>query len=313
MKARRLIRVVSCNFERNGGGNREKWLAMHQRLAALRPTILCRQENPGHAQSGAGRKLFNDSKRILSLSGDLGPKLGSTALYYDPEVFEQITVWETAEWPAWLLHPVAMTLRLRDTKDVDFVAACTHLSYNSPALRAAQADDVTRFADRVETYETSTGTIARKLPVLAIGQDCNSYVDPDRLVPGEAPIPELTQIRDPQHRAHRSYEIAPGQRVMDSQPNRILLTAELEDVARHAALTPGGGGLAAVAPTVAASNTHGPAHRVDLIFTSRMLLPALVSVEVIEMKGLSDHDTVLATYDHDHLVELYRQHFPSAA
>ncbi|MEV0934291.1 hypothetical protein ACIBMX_10885 [Streptomyces phaeochromogenes] len=308
MKARRLIRVVSCNFERNGGGNRKKWLAMHQRLAALRPTILCRQENPGHAQSGAGRTLFNESQRILSLVGELGPKLGSTALYYDPEVFEQITVWDT-EWPAWLLHPVAMTLRLRGTKDVDFVAACTHLSYNSPALRVAQADDVTRFADRVETYETSTGTIARKLPVLAIGQDCNSYVDPDRLVPGEASIPELTQINDPQHRAHRSYEIAPGQRVMDSKPNRILLTAELEDVARHTALTPGGGGLTAVAPTVDTSKTHGPAHRVDVIFASRMLLPAVVNVEVIEMTGLSDHHTVLATYDLDTVSEIYCDHF----
>ncbi|TQE25372.1 hypothetical protein Sipo7851_34765 [Streptomyces ipomoeae] len=308
----RRIRIATCNFELNGNGDHEKWLAMHHRLAKLRLTILCRQENVGHARAGRGSTLFGQSKRILQLAGELGPGLGSTALYYDPEVFEQITLWDT-EWPGWLLHPTAMTLRLRGTKDVDLVAACTHLSYNSPALRALQADDVTRFADRVETYETSTGTIKRKLPVLAVGQDCNSYVDPDRLVPGEAPIPKLTEIKDPQHRAHRSYEITPGQRVMDSLPNRTLLEAELEDVARHAALMPGGVGLAAVAPTVDASPTHGPAHRVDLIFTSRMFLPAVVSVEVIDMKGLSDHHTVLATYDLDQLVELYRQHFPSAA
>ncbi|MGW0708925.1 hypothetical protein ACWD4G_23750 [Streptomyces sp. NPDC002643] len=308
----RRIKIVSCNFELNGGGDHAKWLAMHERLAALRPTLLCRQENVGHARTGRGSTLFGESKRILKLAGELGPGLGSTALYYDPDAFEQITLWDT-EWPGWLLHPTAMTLRLRGSEDVDLVAACTHLSYNSPALRAVQADDVTRFADRVETYATSTGTIKRKLPVLAVGQDCNSYVDPGRLVPGEAPIPELADIKDPQHRAHRSYEIASGQRVMDSRPNRTLLEAELEDVARHAALMPGGVGLAAVAPTVDASPTHGPAHRVDLIFTSRIFLPAVVSVEVIDMKGLSDHHTVLATYDRDRLVEIYRQHFPAAA
>lgn len=31
------------------------------------------------------------------------------------------------------------------------------------------------------------------------------------------------------------------------------------------------------------------------------------------MKGLSDHHTVLATYDRGTLIELYRQHFLSAA
>ncbi|GGZ93079.1 hypothetical protein [Streptomyces bluensis] len=166
------IRIATCNFELNGNGDHEKWLTMHQRLAKLRPTILCRQENIGHARTGRGSTLFGQSKRILQLAGELGPGLGSIALYYDPEVFEQITLWET-EWPGWLLHPTAMTLRVRGTRDVDLVAACTHLSYNSPSLRAVQADDVTRFADRVEMHETSTGTIERKLPVLAVGQDCS--------------------------------------------------------------------------------------------------------------------------------------------
>ncbi|MDQ0773015.1 hypothetical protein QF026_001481 [Streptomyces aurantiacus] len=312
MKARRLIRVVSCNFERNGGGDREKWLAMHQRLAALRPTILCRQENPGHTRTGTGRTLFNTSQRIVGLTGELGPQLGSTALYYDQEVFEQITLWDT-DWPNWLLHPTAMTLRVRGTDDIDLVAACSHLSYNSPSLRHIQADDVTRFADRVDTYVTAGGKAERKLPVLAIGMDCNSYVDPDRLIPGELPIPTLAEIKDLQHRAHRSYEIAPGHRVMDSQPNRILLTAGLEDVARHAALLPHGPGLAAVTPTVDASDTHGPAHRVDLVYATDFLLPAVVHVEVIDMKGLSDHHTVVVTYDLDLVIDIYRDRFGLAA
>ncbi|GAA0351939.1 hypothetical protein GCM10009540_85280 [Streptomyces turgidiscabies] len=304
----RHITAVSCNFERNGDGDYKKWLAMHQRLAQLRPTILCRQENPGHAPRGSGNKLFNASKRILGgLEGDLGPK-SATALYYDPDVFEQVMLWDT-DWPNWLMPPTAMTLRVRGTDNIDLVAGSAHLSYNSPALRSIQADDVTRFADKAEIYPTPDGEVERKLPVLAIGIDFNSYVDPDRLVPGELPIPTLAEIKDPQHRAHRSYEISPGRRVMDSLPDRTLLTAHLEDAARHSALLPGGPGLAAVAPTVDASESHGPAHRVDRVVTTDFLLPAVVRVEVVDMKGLSDHHTVVVTYDLDAVVEIYRARF----
>lgn len=308
----RHIKIASCNFERNGGGDKKKWLAMHQRLADLKPTILCRQENPGHARTGSGRTLFNASQRILGLSGELGPGMGATSLYYDPEVFEQVTLWDT-DWPNWLLPPTAMTLRVRGTDDVDLVAACAHLSYNSPSLRPIQTEDVTRFADKVETYLTPDGEVERKLPVLAVGMDGNSYIDPDRLVPGELPIPTLAEIKDPQHRAHRSYEIAPGQRVMDSRPDRILLTAGLEDAARHAALQPDGPGLAAVAPTVDSSDTHGPAHRVDRVYTTDFLLPAVVHAEVVDMKDLSDHHTVVVTYDLDAVIEIYLDRFGPAA
>lgn len=72
--------MANCNFERNGGGDKKKWLAMHQRLADLKPTILCRRENPGHARAGSGRTLVNASQRILGLSGELGPGMGATSL-----------------------------------------------------------------------------------------------------------------------------------------------------------------------------------------------------------------------------------------
>lgn len=306
----RTIRVVTCNFELNGRGDRSKWLTMHERLAQLRPTILCRQENNGHTPVGAGRTLFNESKSILGLAGELGPQRGSTALYYDPEVFEEITVWDTERW---FLHPTAMTLRVRGTKDIDVVAASAHLSYNSPEMRAMEVGDVTRLADRMETYPTADGPVSRKLPVLGIGIDTNSYVDPDRLITGEAPIPTLAEIKDAQHQAHRSYEIAPGQRVMDSRPDRTLLIAGLEDAARHAALLPNGPGLAAVAPTVDAWETHGPAHRVDRIFTASRFLNAVVHAEVVNMADLSDHHTLAVTYDLDGFIEIYRDAYALAA
>ncbi|MER7933013.1 MULTISPECIES: hypothetical protein [unclassified Streptomyces] len=304
----RHITVVSSNFELNGNGDHGIWLAMHERLAGLRPTILCRQETFGYSPTGKGSVLFSESKRITKLAGDLGPGKHATALYYDSDVFEQLTLWDT-EWPAWLLHPTAMTLRVRGTRDVDVVVGCAHLSYNAPTKRKAEAEDLTRLADRVETYESEHGPGIRKLPVLALGMDTNSYVDPDRLVPGELAIPRLEEIKDLPHRAHRSYETASGERVMDSRPDRILLTAGLEDTARHAALLPNGPGLAAVAPTIDRSDTHGPAHRVDRVCTTSWLLPAVVGVEVVGMEGLSDHHTVVVTYDLDTVVDLYRARF----
>lgn len=131
--------------------------------------------------------------------------------------------------------------------------------------------------------------------IIRVG-DCN--------VEGEAAIPVLGSIKDVQHRVHRSYETASGERVMDSRPYRTLRAGDLHDVARHAALLPAGPGLAAVAPTVDAWDTHGPAHRVDVILTSAWLLPAVLDVEVIDMKGLSDHHTVVTTYDLDTLTDL---------
>lgn len=310
----RIIRAGDCNFELNGGGDYDSWLAMHQRLAALDLTILCRKEVDGYTHTGKGRDLFNESQRILRLTGELGPGAG-TALYYDPHVFEQMSVWDTGVWPGWLMAPTALTLRLRGSEDIDVVAASAHLSYNSPPARAGQAYDLTRLADRTAArWTTPQGeNLQRKLPVLCLGVDMNSYIDPSCLVEGEAAIPTLDEIKDVQHRVHRSYETASGERVMDSQPYRTLRTGELHDVARHAALLPDGPGLAAVAPTVDAWDTHGPAHRVDVIFTSEWLLPAVLDVEVIDMKGLSDHHTVVATYDLDILTDLYHARYARAA
>lgn len=100
---------------------------------------------------------------------------------------------------------------------------------------------------------------------------------------------------------------------MDSRPDRTLLTAGLEDAARHATLQPDGPGLAAVAPTVDASDTHGPAHRVDRVYTADFLLPAVVHAEVVDMKDLSDHHTVVVTYDLDAVIEIYLDRFGPAA
>lgn len=241
MNRPRRITAASCNFELNDDGDYPTWLAMHERLARLDVTFLCRRETFGYTPIGPGARLFAESKRILKRAGELSPGKHATALYYDPEVFEHIDVWDT-DWPSGLLQPTAMPLRVRGTRDVDLVAGSGHLHYNSPTQRKAQAENPPRLADRVGTYADDDGPLQRKLPVLVLGLGANSYVDRGQLGLGEQPLPRLTKINDAQHRAHRNYESVTAEQVMDCQPDRILLMAALADAARHSALLPAGPG-----------------------------------------------------------------------
>ncbi|ARQ67743.1 hypothetical protein [Streptomyces marincola] len=175
------------------------------------------------------------------------------------------------------------------------MAASFHLNYASPARRQAEAEWLTTFADK--KWRTPDGELVT-MPAL-MGGDRNSYPAPktreevvDRL--------RLGDIRDRPHRAHRSHPTPDGRRQMDTRPDEILHTAGLFDLAHHI------GTSQALAPTVEASPTHGPATRIDALYTSHFLTPAVLDVEVIDMKGLSDHHTVLARLDRTLLIDILR-------
>ncbi|MFJ2812143.1 hypothetical protein [Streptomyces sp. NPDC087294] len=51
----------------------------------------------------------------------------------------------------------------------------------------------------------------------------------------------------------------------------------------------------------------------DRVCTTDWLSPAVVHVEIASMKGLSDHHTVVVTYDLDTVVDLYRARFALTA
>ncbi|TCR22935.1 hypothetical protein [Streptomyces sp. BK205] len=71
--------------------------------------------------------------------------------------------------------------------------------------------------------------------------------------------------------------------------------------------------LSAVAPTVEASDTHGPAHRVVRIYSTDWLSPTVVRAEVVRMTGWSDHDTPVVTYDLGLVIEIQGTLFGLAA
>jgi NTP pyrophosphatase (non-canonical NTP hydrolase) len=82
---------------------------------------------------------------------------------------------------------------------------------------------------------------------------------------------------------------------MDTRPDETLRAAGLEDVARY--LVAEKGITSALTRTVDACATYGPDARIDRICASEQLLPAVVGVDVVDMKGLSDHHTVLLRLD----------------
>lgn len=273
------ITIVTCNFEMNGGGDQKRWLRMHERLAKLRPSVLLRQEMFNVDSKGHGSALLHASERVLGMVGTLGPGLETTALYHDPAVFEPDVTWDT-HWPAWWLHPTARTLRLRGTA-LPLLLGSFHMTYNSPAARELEALDLTRLNDKRST----SGKPVRCI----LGGDTNSYPQPTG-IEGEPSLPDLEQVKDLPHRAHRFRKGPDGGLLPDTLPDEILRTAGLEDPARHLATATGF--PAALAPTMDASETHGPATRVDRFYLSRELLDAVTDLEIIHMNGLSDHHTL---------------------
>jgi endonuclease/exonuclease/phosphatase family metal-dependent hydrolase len=287
-----LINVAICNFENNGGGDRAVWRRMHERLASLTPHLLLRQEM-WDAQDNGG-ELADAAEAALGMSGLIGPR-SCTALYHDPGLFTPAGEFPNAG-PMWTLPPTIRSLRLAGTAAdaVPLIAGSFHLNYCSTTMRLAEAEALTKFNDR---WTKADGRLLH-LPLIA-GGDTNSYPVPG--TGGEPALPARENIHDEPHRAHRSYLGPNGVRRMDDRPDATLREAGLQDVARHLAAAMGN--ATAAAHTVDACATHGPDARIDRIYASRELLPAVREVEVVDMQGLSDHHTVVLRLDRDTLTD----------
>ncbi|MFJ5817222.1 endonuclease/exonuclease/phosphatase family protein [Streptomyces sp. NPDC093108] len=288
-----LINAAICNFENNGGGDRELWQRMHDRLASLDLHLLLRQE-VWDAQDN-GNELARAAEAVLGMAGLIGRDC-CTALYHDPNLFTPADEFPDTG-PMWVLPPTVRSLRLTGTAPgaVPLIVGSYHLNYCSTTTRLSEAERLTQWNDR---WVKADGRRVH-CPAL-LGGDNNSYPVPG--APGDPALPVLEEITDEPHRAHRSYIGSDGMRRMDDRADDTLRTAGLQDVARHLATTTGN--IAAVAATVDACFTHGPGSRIDRIYASRQLLPAVRDLEVIGMKGLSDHHTVVVRLDRDTLTDI---------
>ncbi|MFI2791087.1 endonuclease/exonuclease/phosphatase family protein, partial [Kitasatospora sp. NPDC018614] len=267
-----LINAAICNFENNGGGDRDLWQRMHDRLKSLDLHLLLRQE-VWNAQNN-GNELADAAEAVLGLAGLIGPEC-CTALYHDPNLFTPVGEFPKTG-PMWVLPPTVRSLQLTGTAlgAVPLIVGSYHLNYGSTTMRLAEAERLTQWNDR---WVKADG-LRVHYPAL-LGGDNNSYPVPG--VPGDPALPVLEEIDDEPHRAHRSYIGPDGARRMDDRPDDTLRTAGLHDVARHLATTMGA--IAAVAPTVDACDTHGPDARIDRVYASPELLPAVREVQVVDM------------------------------
>jgi hypothetical protein len=252
-----------------------------------------------------GKQIFSGLEGILGLRGELGPK-SCTALFFNPDTFAVVRDWDDGLGPAWVLPPTARTMRFLPAGDdsLPIVMVSYHLAYGSSNQRLTEAEWLTTFADK--SVPTPDGRPA-KLAALICG-DNNSYPVPG--TPGDPALPVLEEIKDRPHRLHRSYIGPDGIRRMDDRPDDALRAAGLEDVARYWATAPHGS-VKAVARTVNACDTHGPDSRIDRVYATPQLLPAIRDVDVIEVDDdMSDHHIVRVRLDADTLADILRA--PSA-
>lgn len=297
-----LINAAICNFENNGGGDRALWQRMHNKLASLNLHLLLRQE-VWNAQDD-GNALADAAEAVLGMAGLIGPEC-CTALYHDPTLFTPVGEFPKTG-PMWVLPPTVRSLQLTGTAPgaVPLIVGSYHLNYGSTTTRLSETERLTQWNDR---WVMADGRRVH-CPAL-LGGDNNSYPVPG--TPGDPALPVLEEIPDEPHRAHRSYIGPDGVRRMDDRPDDTLRTAGLQDVARHLATT--AGNTTAVAPTVDAYDTHGPDSRIDRIYASKELLAAVRDIDVIDMKGLSDHHTVVVRLDRDTLTDILNHPITRAA
>lgn len=150
----------------------------------------------------------------------------------------------------------------------------------------------------------------RVLPAI-IGGDNNSYPEPG--TEGDLLLPDLSAIKDQPHRLHRSRRGSDGVRVPDTEPDHTLRTAGLEDVARHWANSEDGE-AGALARTVNATETHGPDSRIDRVYLTPGLLPAVTGVEVHEVPlDVSDHHIPAITLGNSTFADALTSYAPPLA
>jgi hypothetical protein len=288
------VDVVTSNVENNGGGNPVRWREAHEKLARLQPHLLMRQE-VWDAAANAG-ELATAAEQVLGMRGWIGE--GScTALYVDPATFTSERGWPAST--AWQMAPTARTLRLNEAGEhaLPLIGVAAHLTYSSRTRRMIEAEELTTYLDK--DFTTVAGRTV-KLPAL-IGADRNSYTTP---VPG-AVLPTIETFSDLPHQTHRSRPGADGgARVPDTYPDEELRAAGAIDAASYVALNYGQ--VSALEPTVVGKPTQGDPTAVDGLWVSKLLLPALVDVDVIDMTGLSDHHAVRVRFNRSLLVDLLR-------
>jgi endonuclease/exonuclease/phosphatase family metal-dependent hydrolase len=151
-----------------------------------------------------------------------------------------------------------------------------HHAFNSPRGREREVDETTAFVDRM----------ARQGGGFIVGGDFNEGAASARRERLSHPVGD--RHRQLCHLTHRTNLAPDGSRVSCTYVDRTLLTCGLQDAARYAAHTLGQ--PAAIGPTAGhAKPGQGGPRRIDRIYVDGRIARAILSVEVVDTTGVSDH------------------------
>ncbi|MDT0346746.1 endonuclease/exonuclease/phosphatase family protein [Streptomyces litchfieldiae] len=273
-------------MERNGldaGSRRRRDVALEV-MEHLQPDILFRQEESAYDEEG---RLRDEEAHRLGMESYVSPlsreRNSPTATLIRPGLFQ---LEGEQDWHGGVSKPVKiLTVRMRGTTR-PLKLTSLHLWWCDPILRATTARRVTSLADKGEA-------------AVLFGGDMNSY--PHRDPADITPLPNWDEVPDRVHYEHRTIE-RDGERVSDTLPDEILtgrgVFVELGHYAYTELRRP-----EALAPTATLWRTdQGPGRRIDRLYASPDLAPALLSLEVIDNKMVrfaSDHALVVASFDLD--------------
>ncbi|MFI2791086.1 endonuclease/exonuclease/phosphatase family protein [Kitasatospora sp. NPDC018614] len=286
-----VLRVVCWNIEHNGrglSGHDDHRELARDILASLEPHIVLRQELTGAWERGKA-DLYAEANRVGGLMPFMtAPREGRSrnpvgvmvhpGLFHVDGEFEHDMPWKP------ICNP---RVRLKGCpKPIDLASA--HLCHFDPDLRATEARRLTTLADNGRSA--------------LVGMDANSY--PHTELESVA-LPDWAAVEDRVHYQHRTVELA-GRRVSDTRPDEILSGGArpvFTDLGLHAASTLAQPG--ALAATASLKRTdQGPAQRIDRVYSTPDLAPALLGFDVMatdDIREVSDHALLLATFDLDAL------------
>jgi len=288
------VTVAVWNIAHNGhsghtaGGTDERRHLAHDVLALYEPNIVLRQElTLAHLD---GKRQLHEEANKLGLIATMAPGTpespNPTGVFYDPTMFTMHAEYTHAT-NGW--HPICNpVLRLRDDKATKPLAlASFHLCSYDPATRETEAK-------RLITLGESSRTAI-------IGGDANSY--PHRPTQETVPLPDWENVDDPAHYEHRTIRIG-NRRVSDTRPDEILASVKpggrsvFVELGHHAATVLGQNSALNATASLWRSD-QGRQSRIDRLYCTPDLAPAVISLEVIadrDVCEVSDHALLIAKF-----------------
>ncbi|MEU7205513.1 hypothetical protein [Streptomyces sp. NPDC045470] len=198
--------TISFNCQENGFGSRERRLKVLRRLRSFNPALVLRQEMPGAADHARAVMYKAEDPEVgLGMRGWLGEG-SATAVFADTAVLRPVAEYPS---PAKVMErpPTAVGFQLAAAgpESTPVIGVAGHNPYPVPVQREIETGWLTTFNDKV--IRMADGSRRKAYIILGI--------DAAQATPGEVPLPQVRDIGDEPHRAHRTRRGPDGTYVMD--------------------------------------------------------------------------------------------------